>query len=145
MDKKQLCIEAIMPIFFILVSIAVYVAGGSMGSEGVFPRMVAGVMFLSSIYILFNTLRTKEIAANFKGLNVSKVVITFAILIAYAVLLPVIGYVFATFCLCSFIMIALGYRKILNVIIFTILTVAVVFFIFKILLDVPLPMIFFDF
>jgi putative tricarboxylic transport membrane protein len=145
MDKKQFIIETVMPVFFILLSIAVYIAGGSMGSEGVFPRMVAGVMFLSSIYILFNTIRTKEVAANFKGLNVSKVVIAFAILIAYAVLLPIIGYAISTFCLCSFIMVALGYRNYRNVVLFTILTVAAVFFIFKVLLDVPLPMIFFDF
>lgn len=49
MSKKQWIIELAMPAAFILMAAYVAVQSLSMGSEGIFPMMSAGVLFLCAV------------------------------------------------------------------------------------------------
>ena len=61
------------------------------------------------------------------------------------IMLKKIGYIIDTFALCFFIIRSLGYKKTGVTLLCSALAVACVFFIFKVLLSVPLPMILLDF
>jgi hypothetical protein len=145
MNKKQLMIELAMPVVFILVAIYVIVKATSMGSEGVFPIMAAGVLLLCSIYLFVETLIKKEVVVKLEGVNLPMVGLTLLALIIYVLLLKRIGYIIDTFILCVFIIRSLGYKKLGVTVLCAALAVAATFIIFKVLLSVPLPMVFLDF
>ena len=71
--------------------------------------------------------------------------ITLLALVIYVFLLKKIGYIIDTFILCFFVIRSLGYKKTGVTLLCSALAVACVFFIFKVLLSVPLPMILLDF
>ena len=131
MSKKQRIIELAMPAAFILMAAYVAVQSLSMGSEGIFPMMSAGVLFLCAV--------------NLQGVNLKMVGITLLALLVYVFLLKKIGYVIDTFLLCAFIIRSLGYRKYGMIAVCSAVAVAAVFVIFKVVLSVPLPMIILDF
>ena len=145
MTLKQWIIELSMPIFFILVACGVISMAGPMGSEGIFPTMVAGVMMLSAIYIGAEIIIKKQQVVQIEGLHLGKVALAFLILIIYILALPEIGYIISTFLLCAFIIRALGYKNLVWTVIYSLIAVVAVFCIFKVLLNVPLPMILLDF
>ena len=145
MNKKQLIIELAMPIVFALVSIYIIVKAIPMEGEGVFPIMSAGVLLSCAAYLFFETLVKKEEVVKLEGVNLGKVGITLLALIVYVVLLKKIGYIIDTFLLCVFIIRSLGYKKIGITVLCAALAVCATFFVFKVLLSVPLPMIFLDF
>lgn len=145
MKSKNLIIELAMPVIFILISIATMVESQSMDSEGVFPTMAAGVLLLSAIYILVEILVKKARVVHLEGLHLGKVLITFLILVAYVIALKYAGYIVSTFVLCAFTIQALGYKNIPKTVLCSALAVAATFIVFKILLSVPLPLIFLDF
>ena len=116
-----------------------------MGSEGIFPTLSGGVLLLSAIYILADTVMKKRQVVNLEGVNLVMVLITVAALILYIVLLPKIGYIVDTFILGIFVIRSLGYKKIGITLLCSGIAVLVTFFVFKILLAVPLPMIFLEF
>ena len=145
MNKKQLIIELAMPIVFALVSIYIIVKAIPMEGEGVFPIMSAGVLLICAAYLFFETLVKKEEGVKLEGVNLGKVGITLLALIVYVVLLKKIGYIIDTFLLCVFIIRSLGYKKIGITVLCAALAVCATFFVFKVLLSVPLPMIFLDF
>lgn len=145
MNKKQLIIELVMPIVFALISIYIIVKAIPMEGEGVFPIMSAGVLLICAAYLFFETLVKKEEVVKLEGVNLGKVGITLLALIVYVVLLKKIGYIIDTFLLCVFIIRSLGYKKIGITVLCAALAVCATFFVFKVLLSVPLPMIFLDF
>ena len=140
MNKKQLIIELAMPIVFALISIYIIVKAIPMEGEGVFPIMSAGVLLICAAYLFFETLVKKE-----EVVNLGKVGITLLALIVYVLLIKKIGYIIDTFLLCVFIIRSLGYKKIGITVLCAALAVCATFFVFKVLLSVPLPMIFLDF
>ena len=112
MSKKQRIIELAMPAAFILMAAYVAVQSLSMGSEGIFPMMSAGVLFLCAVYLLFQTLKKQQAVVNLQGVNLKMVGITLLALLVYVFLLEKkSGYVIDTFLLCAFIIRSLGYRK----------------------------------
>ena len=137
MNKKQLIIELAMPIVFALVSIYIIVKAIPMEGEG--------VLLIGAAYLFFETLVKKEEVVKLEGVNLGKVGITLLALIVYVVLLKKIGYIIDTFLLCVFIIRSLGYKKIGITVLCAALAVCATFFVFKVLLSVPLPMIFLDF
>lgn len=145
MNKKQLMIELAMPIVFILVAVYAIVKAIPMKSEGVFPILSACVLLLSAVYLLFEALKKKEVVVKLEGVNLLMVGITLLTLAIYVLLLKKIGYIVDTFVLSVFIIRSLGYKKIGVTFLCSALTVAGVFVIFKVLLSVPLPMLFLDF
>lgn len=145
LNKKQLMIELAMPIVFVLASIYIIVKAIPMEGEGVFPIMSAGVLLICSAYLFFETLVKKEQVVNLEGVNLGKVMVTLLALVVYVLLLKKIGYMIDTFLLCVFIIRSLGYKKIGITILCAVLAVCATFVVFKVLLSVPLPMIFLDF
>ena len=145
MNKKQLIIELAMPIVFALVSVYVIVKAIPMESEGVFPIMSAGVLLACAVYLVVETLIKQKAVVKLEGVNLPMVGLTILALVLYVVLLKRIGYLIDTFLLCAFIMRFLGYKKLGVIGICSLAAVAGTFFVFKVLLSVPLPMIFLDF
>ncbi len=145
MNKKQLAIELAMPVVFVLVSIYIIVQAIPMKGEGIFPIMSAGVLLICAVYLFFETLIKKEVVVKLEGVNLGKVGITLLALLIYVILIKKIGYIIDTFLLCVFIVRFLGYKKIGITAFCSALAVGATFFIFKVLLSVPLPMIFLDF
>lgn len=145
MNKKQLIIELAMPIVFILISIYVIVTARGMGEEGVFPIMSAGLLLLCAVYLLAEILIKKKQVVKLEGVNLTMVGVTILTLIVYVLLLKKIGYIIDTLLLCAFIMRSLGYKKYGIIAICSVVTILAVFVIFKVLLAVPLPLIFLDF
>ena len=66
-------------------------------------------------------------------------------ILVYTILLPRIGYIIPTLLLCACIMLLLNYRKLPVIGLCSCIAVAVIFVLFKIILKVPLPMLFLDF
>ena len=145
MNKKQLIIELAMPIVFALVSVYVIVKAIPMESEGVFPIMSAGVLLACAVYLFVETLIKQKAVVKLEGVNLPMVGLTILALVLYVVLLKRIGYLIDSFLLCAFIMRFLGYKKLGVIGICSLAAVAGTFFVFKVLLSVPLPMIFLDF
>lgn len=145
LNKKQLMIELAMPAAFILMAIYVIAKAIPMEKEGVFPIMSAGVLLLCAVYLLGETLVKRQVIVKLTGVNLPMVGLTLLALLIYVILLKKIGYLIDTFLLSAFIMRSLGYRKYGIIALCSVLAVAATFFIFKILLSVPLPMVFLDF
>lgn len=150
MNKKQLMIELAMPIVFMLVAVYVIVKAIPMESEGVFPIMSAGVLLLCAVYLFVEILIKHQQVVKLEGVNLKMVGVTLLALAVYVFLLKKIGYIIDTFALCFFIIRSLGYKKpelqkTGVTLLCSALAVACVFFIFKVLLSVPLPMILLDF
>ena len=141
MNKKQLMIELAMPIVFMLVAVYVIVKAIPMESEGVFPIMSAGVLLLCAVYLFVEILIKHQQVVKLEGVNLKMVGVTLLALAVYVFLLKKIGYIIDTFALIR----SLGYKKTGVTLLCSALAVACVFFIFKVLLSVPLPMILLDF
>lgn len=144
MNKKQLMIELAMPIVFMLMAVYIIVTAIPMESEGVFPIMSAGVL-LCAVYLFVEILIKHQQVVKLEGVNLKMVGITLLALVIYVFLLKKIGYIIDTFILCFFVIRSLGYKKTGVTLLCSALAVACVFFIFKVLLSVPLPMILLDF
>ena len=145
MNKKQFLIELAMPVVFILAAIYIIVKAIPMEGEGVFPIMSAGVLLICAVYLLFETLVKKAVIVKLEGVNLVMVGVTLLALIVYVILIKKIGYVIDTFLLCVLMIRSLGYKTIGVTVMCAVLAVAATFFVFKVLLSVPLPMIFLDF
>ena len=76
MNNKQLMIELAMPVAFMLMAAYVIVKGLSMGSEGVFPIMCAGVLLICAVYLLVQTLMKREVVVKLEGVNLPRVGLT---------------------------------------------------------------------
>ncbi len=143
--KKQLYIELAMPVVFILAAIYIIIKAIPMESEGVFPIMSAGVLLLCAVYLFMEVLVKREAIVKLEGVNLSMVGVTILALAAYVFLLKKIGYIIDTFLLCAFIICSLGYKRFGIIALCSALAVAATFGVFKVILSVPLPMIFLDF
>lgn len=145
MNKKDYFIELIMPIIMVIISIWVIVASYSMGSEGVFPRLIAYLLLIGVAVTVGEILIKKQKVVHFENLHVVRVVILLAISFAYIILMDWIGYCLDTFLLCAATMLLLGYRSWWKIGLSSLATVVLVFILFKVILNVPLPLLFLDF
>ena len=135
-----------MPVFFVIFSIWIIVTAYQMGSaEGTFPLMVGGFQLIVALFQLYFDLTKSEHVNKFKNSNVWKVIEAVAVMSLYVFMLKKIGYVIDTTVLAIYTMVTLGYRRWGVVFISAVSITAVVFFVFKVLLNVPLPMLFFEF
>lgn len=144
MDKKNLLIELSMPVFMGILAVLVIAASGSMGSEGVFPRLIAYLLLIGALVTAVQTVRSTEKTVILENLNWKRVVLVFVMLLAYILLLDRIGYILSTFLLCAGVIRLLGYRSYFRIVLCSAVTVALVFVLFKVLLLVPLPLLFLD-
>lgn len=145
MNRSKL-INLTMPAFFAVFFIWVILSTMHMeASEAVFPRMIGVFSLVVSAFQLYFDLKKTDHKDNFQNSNVVKVLEAAAVLFIYILLMNRIGYVIDTVLLAFYTMYALGYRKLKVAVPFSILLTLIIFLIFKLLLRVPLPMLFFDF
>lgn len=145
MNKKDYFIELLMPAFMIIIAIWVIVSSYDMGSEGVFPRLIAYLLLIGVAVTVGEILIKKQKAVHFENLHIARVVILLVIAFVYIVLMDLIGYCLDTFLLCAVTMLLLGYRNWWKIGFSSLATVVLVFILFKIILKVPLPLLFLDF
>lgn len=140
---KNKLIALIMPVFFIAFSVWVYLSGRAMGENlGKFPRLIAVFTFCVAIFHLVDVLRRKDHENNFQHSNLRKVLELLAVLAIYVVLFKRLGYIICTSLLMFYVIVAQGYKKYAIAASVSVGFTLVVYFIFKILLKVPLPTLF---
>ncbi len=145
MNKSKL-INLTMPAFFIVFfALVVYATTSMAPTEAVFPRMVGVFSLVVSCFQFYFDIKKKDHKDKFQGCNVLKVLEATAVLFLYIFLMKKIGYVIDTILLSFYTMFALGYRKIKVAVPVAVILTLIIFFIFKVLLRVSLPMAFFDF
>jgi len=146
MEKKKLLIDLSMPIAFIALSLWMIIESATFtGEEGGFLTLIGYFMLIVALFILLTTLKQKESKVNFKNINKRKVIEVLVALALYVAMFKLIGYVLSTFLLCAFVITTLGYKN-HKLTAFTSAGVTlVVFVLFKIVLGVPLPLLFLDF
>jgi hypothetical protein len=139
-------INLAMPFFFTIFGLWIFVTSLEMGKiEGTFPRLIGIFVFVVALFQFYFDFANKGNKDRFRESNLLKVAEGIAVISLYVYLLRKIGYIIDTSLVSSYVMTTLGYRKFhisLPVAVFFSLGA---FFIFKVLLGVPLPMIWLDF
>ncbi len=139
MDKKKI-IGLLCPVSFLAFGVYILLESQRFKStDKVFPAMVAVLMIAISLIQLLVDLRKNNHRNAFAGNNVLRVAEYTVVLMLYAYLLKKIGYLLDTLWLTAFTLFALDYRKWKGLIIIPAAVTACLYFIFKILLKVPLP------
>ena len=137
-------IEMSMPILFILLGIAAYAYAMTIPKEdGMFLKIIALIMIVTSAAILYFVLREQKNVVNMEGVDLKKVIVTVIVLCAYALVLEFAGYLAATFVLAVFTIRYLNYKKWAIILGFAIFVTLLTYGIFYGLLSVPLPTPFF--
>ncbi|WP_101909705.1 tripartite tricarboxylate transporter TctB family protein [Marasmitruncus massiliensis] len=145
MNRSKL-INLTMPAFFVGFFVWVILSTMSMEkSEAIFPRMIGVFSLAVSFFQLYSDLKKADHKDKFQNSNVLKVLEATAVLFIYILLMKKIGCLIDTVLLSFYTMYALGYRKLKVAVPVSVLLTLVVFLVFKLLLRVPLPMLFFDF
>ena len=139
------CITLLLPTFFVLFSSWIIVTANTMDyEERAFPLLIGTFQLAVSLCQFFVDIRGK-VSDSFTNSNVSKVIEAGIVMFLYVAVLRKIGYLLDTVLLAFYISVTLGHKKwhitLLSAVVITLAT----FFIFKICLRVPLPMIFFEF
>ena len=131
-----------LSITFILISIYMLVSAMDMPSnDAKFPIIIAVALFLFSVALLIQTIKTKK-DDNKLELNVlKKICLLLATMILYTLLINIIGYLISSLLLYISIFLIMGYRKLITGIISALIVVPVIFVVFKYFLNVPLPVI----
>jgi hypothetical protein len=148
MKKKDLLLELSMPTVMAALAVFFLVKAASIKpkSAGIFPTICAVLLLIGVAITVIQIFAVQEKTTRFEGLRVEKALLLLLILVLYAVvLLPNIGYIISTLLLCASVMLLLGYRNLPVVGICSVVAVALIFVLFKVILKVPLPMIFLDF
>jgi hypothetical protein len=110
---------------------------------GFLPFLAALVLGMLALTVIANTLvRTRgtlKVAALWKGRNWGKVLIVIILLVAYSLLLTVLGYIVTTFVLMIFMFGLLGRPKLWIQSVSALVTSVVTYLIFAVWLQVQLP------
>jgi putative tricarboxylic transport membrane protein len=136
--------------FWLAISIFVCIEASRFGigdfhSQGPgFLPFLSGVMLsaFSIILVVTSTSKKKEkreIKNLWKGMSWGKVVLVLSLLLIYALLLPILGYLIATFGLIIFLFGIVGKTKIWIKIVAGIITVLATYMVFCVWLEVQLP------
>lgn len=144
--SKKFKLELIVPIGFLLLGGLILWETRNLSSlESAFPKLVCTIMLAAAAVLLVLTLIKKQVVINTSGMHLGHVLIVAAALGLYIFLLPILGYILCSIALGSFLIFMLGYRNIPVTLIGCTIFTAVVFIIFKVLLNVPLPTLFLNF
>lgn len=145
MDKNKR-VELATPALFIAFSIYILIVAFTLPDvEGIFPAMIGVLMLLSSGGILIKGLRSQKAAIDISKVNIRNLAKISAALVVYILIFNRAGYVISTLLLGIYTLYALGIRDLKKLAIFPAAIVLVLFVGFRVLLNVQLPMIFFDF
>ena len=137
MKKKDILLELSLPVVMAALGIFVLIKAESIKpkSAATFPRICAVLMLIGVAVTILQILVTKKKTTHFEGLRVEKALLLLLMILLYTILLPRIGYIIPT----------LNYRKLPVIGLCSCIAVVVIFVLFKIILKVPLPMLFLDF
>ena len=147
MKKKDILLELSLPVVMAALGIFVLIKAESIKpkSAATFPRICAVLMLIGVAVTILQILVAKKKMTHFEGLRVEKALLLLLMILVYTILLPRIGYIIPTLLLCACIMLLLNYRKLPVIGLCSCIAVVVIFVLFKIILKVPLPMLFLDF
>ena len=139
MKKKDILLELSLPVVMAALGIFVLIKAESIKpkSAATFPRICAVLMLIGVAVTILQILVTKKKTTHFEGLRVEKALFLLLMILLYTILLPRIGYIIPT--------LLLNYRKLPVIGLCSCIAVVVIFVLFKIILKVPLPMLFLDF
>lgn len=136
-------VELPMPIFFILLSLSMLCYCTLIPrQEAIFLVIISVVILAAAVPLLIATLKFELCNVDLEDVDLRKVFIMLGALALYALCLKTVGYVASTLSLGVFIVRLLGYKSWGKNLIFCIVVTALVFFVFRIILGVPLPMVF---
>lgn len=144
MKPKDWLLELSMPAVMAALGIYVLKAADSIKpkSAGTFPRMCAIFLLIGVAVTVIQIIVSKKKTVHFENLQWWKALLLLAMVLAYTLLLPAVGYLIPTIVLCASIMVLLRYRNWKVICIVSVIAVAVIFVLFKVVLKVPLPMLF---
>ena len=128
----------------VLLAGGIYLLQYSKGIDEVaakFPSLIAICTIICALCLIVLAIlrRAKEPGREIDLKKHKNVVILMALVIAYGLLMPVLGYIFSSLLGFAAISIFLGYRKPVTIIISDVIVTAAIFVVFKFLLKVPLP------
>ncbi len=143
LHKKEIIGQVIIIYFFLSLSIIFYIVSfgfpnvGEVGAA-VVPRLWIFALIPLNIYLLIRTLRNKDHIERQKG-DMHQVLFFIAFLAVYLVAIMFLGYYISTFLFLFLGMYLLGYRKIMSMVIISIMWIIFSYLIFYRLLYVQLP------
>lgn len=108
-----------------------------------FPRIFAITLAILTAILLVKSLKTKMPEGTKKEENYKSPALIVVGLIVYAFLLKILGYILGTFLLSAYVIFVLGYRDIKKMVLTSVLGVGITYVVFKTILGVNLPEIFF--
>lgn len=141
--KKNKYAEYIFSLVLMIIGAAVLIIGKDFrGNDKYFPSIIGAGMVITAIWMAWEDRKQDKACIDLTKINFAAVGITIVALAAYMALFRLIGYVLSTILLGSSIILGLRYNNVKGAILWPTLMVLVVFVIFRILLKVPLPVLF---
>lgn len=141
--KKNKYAEYIFSLVLMIIGAAVLIIGKDFrGNDKYFPIIIGAGMVITAIWMAWEDRKQDKACIDLTKINFAAVGITIVALAAYMALFRLIGYVLSTILLGSSIILGLRYNNVKGAILWPTLMVLVVFAIFRILLKVPLPVLF---
>ena len=141
--KKNKYAEYIFSLVLMIIGAAVLIIGKDFrGNDKYFPSIIGAGMVITAIWMAWEDRKQDKACIDLTKINFAAVVITIVALAAYMALFRLIGYVLSTILLGISIILGLRYNSVKGAILWPTLMVLVVFVIFRILLKVPLPVLF---
>ena len=141
--KKNKYAEYIFSLVLMIIGAAVLIIGKDFrGNDKYFPSIIGAGMVITAIWMAWEDRKQDKACIDLTKINFAAVGITIVALSAYMALFRLIGYVLSTILLGISIILGLRYNNVKGAILWPTLMVLVVFVIFRILLKVPLPVLF---
>ena len=128
-------------ILLLVLAAAVWIGSGSFTEESaLFPRAVAvAIVVLTTLMLIENRTVNDEVIFDWQQFNYFRTTKIFLLTCIYLAILPFIGFLIAT-TVCLIIMMCVLEKGDLKMKIFSsLLTTASIYFVFQVMLDVPLP------
>ena len=106
-----------------------------------FPQFISLALAILSGSLAWMAFRRRNSEEDTHGIkqNISTVLLIVCGLIAYIIVLKWLGYILSTILLIMYTIIVLGYTKIKQVLLISIIAVLIIYVIFRYLINVPLP------
>lgn len=108
--------------------------------RGFYPTiLVIGIFFLATILLIRSLRGGTKVKIELEKQDAIRVLIALVSLVAYLLLLPVLGYIISTGLLLAILITLFGAKKKLQVAIISIATPGIIYFVFKTIFNVRLP------
>jgi len=129
-----------LSITLIILSIIVFIESSKLPNiDAQFPRLISISLFIAGVILMMSSLRMKAQERK-KKYNYWRAVTIVVGLILYILILRWLGYLLSTGLLVTYVISTLGYHKRKQIIIIATVVTIVFYLIFKLVLNVPLPM-----